>query len=103
MDKVASHKAKTPHLPSSIRWKVEDKNSLIFLALVITFHKLPRDITMRLTTLFITIVLLVILSGCTVVSVVVGTTTAVVGGAIDVVDVVTPDIFDDDDDEGKEL
>lgn len=42
------------------------------------------------------------LSGCiaaTVVSAAVGVTATVVGGAIDVVDTVTPDIFDDDDDD----
>jgi hypothetical protein len=40
------------------------------------------------------------LSGCIAVSVVsaaVGVTTTIVGGAVDVVDAVTPDIFDDDD------
>ena len=42
------------------------------------------------------------LSGCIAVSVVsaaVGVTTTIVGGAVDVVDAVTPDIFDDDDDD----
>ncbi len=38
------------------------------------------------------------LSGCIVVTAVSATAT-VVGGAIDVVDAVTPDIFDDDDDD----
>jgi hypothetical protein len=39
------------------------------------------------------------LSGCIAVSVVsaaVGVTTTIIGGAVDVVDAVTPDIFDDD-------
>lgn len=43
---------------------------------------------------------IVSLSGCiaaSVLSTAVGVTTNVVGGAIDVVDTVTPDIFDDDD------
>lgn len=43
---------------------------------------------------------IVSLSGCiaaSVLSTAVGVTTTVVGGAIDVVDTVTPDIFDDDD------
>jgi hypothetical protein len=38
------------------------------------------------------------LSGCIVVTAV-GVTASVVGGAIDVVDVVTPDVFDDDDED----
>ena len=45
------------------------------------------------------------LSGCIAVSVVsaaVGVTTTIVGGAIDVVDAVTPDIFDDDDKQAQE-
>jgi hypothetical protein len=42
--------------------------------------------------------LIVSLSGCVVVTAV-SATAAVVGGAIDVVDAVTPDIFDDDDDD----
>ena len=41
------------------------------------------------------------LSGCIVVGAVSATAT-VVGGAIDVVDAVTPDIFDDDDDDDDE-
>ncbi len=41
--------------------------------------------------------LLNLLSGCVVVTTAVGVTTTVVGGAIDVVDAVTPDVFDDDD------
>ena len=42
------------------------------------------------------------LSGCiaaTVVSAAVGVTTTIVGGAIDVIDTVTPDIFDDNEEE----
>ena len=45
------------------------------------------------------------LSGCIAVSVVsaaVGVTTTVVGGAIDVVDIVTPDIFDDNDKQAED-
>jgi hypothetical protein len=44
-------------------------------------------------------------SGCIAVSVVsaaVGVTTTIVGGAVDVVDAVTPDIFDDDDKQEKD-
>jgi hypothetical protein len=45
------------------------------------------------------------LSGCIAVSVVsaaVGVTTTIVGGAVDVVDAVTPDIFDDDDEQAED-
>ena len=45
------------------------------------------------------------LSGCIAVSVVsaaVGVTTTIVGGAVDVVDAVTPDIFDDDDKQAED-
>ena len=45
------------------------------------------------------------LSGCIAVSVVsaaVGVTTTIVGGAVDVVDAVTPDIFDDDDNDKQD-
>lgn len=45
------------------------------------------------------IALLVILNtGCAVVTATVGVASVVVGGAIEVVDTVTPDIIDDDDD-----
>ena len=46
------------------------------------------------------------LSGCiaaTVVSAAVGVTTTIVGGAIDVIDTVTPDIFDDNEEEEEEV
>jgi len=42
------------------------------------------------------------MTGCVVVSTAVGVTTTVVGGAIEVVDVITPDIFDDESDEKKD-
>lgn len=45
------------------------------------------------------ILILQTLIGCTVITATVGVTTAVVGGAIEVVDTVTPDIFDDDEEE----
>lgn len=54
----------------------------------------------RLTIIFIFIPLLLILqTGCTVVTATVGVASVVVGGAIEVVDTVTPDIIDDDDDD----
>jgi hypothetical protein len=37
-----------------------------------------------------------------VVSAAVGVTTTIVGGAVDVVDAVTPDIFDDDDEQAED-
>ncbi|GAA6206237.1 hypothetical protein [Thalassotalea sp. SU-HH00458] len=57
----------------------------------------------RLTIIFIFIPLLLILqTGCTVVTATVGVASVVVGGAIEVVDTVTPDIIDDDDDEEED-
>lgn len=58
---------------------------------------------MRLKMVFIIAILpvLVSLSGCVVVTAV-SVTAAAVGGAIDVVDTVTPDIFDDEDEDDEE-
>ncbi|MDT0604907.1 hypothetical protein [Thalassotalea castellviae] len=57
----------------------------------------------RLTIIFIFIPLLLILqTGCTVVTATVGVASVVVGGAIEVVDTVTPDIIDDDEEEDED-
>jgi len=56
----------------------------------------------RIDKLIAVIFSLVLLSGCVVVTTAVGVTTTVVGGAIEVVDIVTPDIFDDESDEDQD-
>jgi hypothetical protein len=54
----------------------------------------------RFTIKIIVIFLMLMLqTGCTVVTATVGVASVVVGGAIEVVDTVTPDILDDDEDE----
>ena len=54
---------------------------------------------MKLVNGIITLVLINCLSGCVVVGAAVGVTTIVVGGVVEVVDTVTPDIFDDEDED----
>lgn len=57
----------------------------------------------RFTIKIIVIVFMLMLqTGCTVVTATVGVASVVVGGAIEVVDTVTPDILDDDEDEEDE-
>jgi hypothetical protein len=56
-------------------------------------------IFMKLINGIMSLIFINCLSGCVVVSAAVGVTTIVVGGVVEVVDTVTPDIFDGDDDE----
>lgn len=55
----------------------------------------------KINNVLVTSFILLLLNGCVVVTTAVGVTTTVVGGAIEIVDIVTPDIFDDDKPEDK--
>ncbi|MDG1751331.1 MAG: hypothetical protein P8I03_06685 [Thalassotalea sp.] len=51
---------------------------------------------------FLVLLILILNTGCAVVTATVGVASVVVGGAIEVVDTITPDIIDDDDDDDDE-
>ena len=51
---------------------------------------------------FLVLLILILNTGCAVVTATVGVASVVVGGAIEVVDTITPDIIDDDDDDENE-